>query len=173
MSQHIVCFDPLHRNIPGTILDPAAAHKLASMGAAVLPVDPTLLRENGASGHVQRFFGDAGWEFDGNRPSRGCHMFLSLPAGTRTIHWMAWVRAMDDERAVQGKLKLVADTSRSGSSGLRAIERVDLLPSLPPKEGVAVYGSSAVALSIQATLGLSLHGVCDNATILTAAMTVV
>lgn len=163
--QQIICFDPRKQSIPGTIVEPTQVPRLEAAEVALLPVDRTRIYQGPCDTFTQRFAGEDGWHFNGNRATRGLHVYMRLAeTGLYQLHWCARIAPIDEHSLMSGKLKLVTDGSTGAlSGGLTPKIRIDEIPNkLDRYGGITIKGVSEYNTSIEGTMSLCLHGIMNN-----------
>lgn len=172
MLKQIVVADMNGKVPAGSMFEGHLADHLRQAGCIVLPVDPDLFERNPVSGYFERCWGP-GWRWAGERPTRGCPMLLFVTTGVKFVHWAA--RAVPTEEPQRGVLRLTSHgaVQAAGVGGLSAsAEAVNLATLGAPDEhgGWNVGGQSAVSLSQDGYLSLSLYGACSGIKVLFTAV---
>lgn len=173
--QHIVCFDPRQKSVPGTIVKDTQVARLNAAGVALLEVNHARIFQSSCDSFAQRFCGSDGWVYNNNQVTRGLHLLLRLSEPDRyALHWVARLEPIE-AGPMSGKLKLISDGSRNQlSGGLQPKVRIDNIPSKTDRYGgLSVSGVSDYNTSIEGIMGLCLHGVMNNVKVLSLSVSAV
>ena len=165
----IVVEDPKGEYWEGSLLSLPVSRQLKARGAAVLPIDPNLMKRSGVGGFMKRAWG-AGYPLDYQRHAMCCPLTIYATVRHAKLHWVARLvpgdriaKLVAEGKPFEGSLQLTADSSQMGThhAGMQQhqppVASRDL-GKLDELGGWLVGGESVVRLAMDGHHGFGLYG---------------
>lgn len=165
MQHRVVISDPTGDIPPGEIVEGRKAELLVAKHIPSLPIDPQLLRRNGAAGYTKREYG-RGVAFVGNSSQRACQATLYVMPSHQAINWCAAIAPNRAHAHVKGRIRLANDPSQVNviKAGIATAQYAEVDEEVDGQ--LVISGSSRFITSMEGFLGVSLYGTLSDARVL-------